>query len=200
MTVDSSAIRSRANSTRPSATRSQLRDFTGPAFQSRSVPSGLCLTIGRQRGRISGADMQRRAFPRLISALAAHRGRRAAVRRLWQSGRGGPPVCGPPVRVQSGRRRQPCLGQAGRGQPGAATLDMRPRACGPGLGVPARLLAAGEHDDGDLAVGLALVVVVGRPYLGHQRPQASAFVAGGGAREHRYLLAQDLDCRLRIGL
>src|ERR1039458_1226234 len=54
-------------------------------------------------------------------------------------------------------------------------------------------LAAGQEDDGNLAVGLALVVVVGGPNVGHQRPQARSLLASGSARDNRYLIALDLD-------
>src|SRR5882724_11994081 len=62
----------------------------------------------------------------------------------------------------------------------------------------ARRLPRLEDDDGDDAVGLALVVVVARVDLDEPRPVGGALVVGRPPRPHRPAIAADLDLGLRV--
>src|SRR5215216_1240159 len=56
-----------------------------------------------------------------------------------------------------------------------------------------------EHDDGDLALGLLLIVGVRRPEFQRLLPEAGALLARGGAGPRLHLLGADLHVDLRIG-
>jgi len=56
-----------------------------------------------------------------------------------------------------------------------------------------------EHDDGDLALGLALVIGVGRPELQRLFPEPRALLAGGGPGVRLHLRGPDLHVDLRVG-
>src|SRR6185437_15352204 len=57
-----------------------------------------------------------------------------------------------------------------------------------------------EDHDRDVAVGLLLVLVVGRPFLGHDRPEPWLLVGCRGTGVGLELLALHLHLHLRIGL
>ena len=56
-----------------------------------------------------------------------------------------------------------------------------------------------EHDDRDLALGLLLVIGVGRPELERLFPQPRALLAGGGPGPRLHLRGADLHLDLRVG-
>jgi hypothetical protein len=56
-----------------------------------------------------------------------------------------------------------------------------------------------EHDHGDLPLGLALVIGVGRPELQRLFPQPRALLAGSGPGPRLYLCGPDLHVDVRIG-
>src|SRR5437879_1289105 len=56
-----------------------------------------------------------------------------------------------------------------------------------------------EHDDGNLALGLLLVIGVGRPEFERLLPQTRPLLAGGGAGPRLHLGGPDLHLDLRVG-
>ena len=56
-----------------------------------------------------------------------------------------------------------------------------------------------EHDEGDLALGLALVIGVGRPELQCLFPQPGAFLARGGPGPRLHLRGPDLHVDVGVG-
>src|SRR5437868_10735767 len=76
----------------------------------------------------------------------------------------------------------------------------RIRSCGVSMAASLGLRRAFEHDDGDVPGRLALVVVVGGPGGGHDRPQLALLLRRRGARAGGEAVALDLDLDLRIGL
>src|SRR4051794_26916444 len=73
---------------------------------------------------------------------------------------------------------------------------MRGRSETGGMG---RRLSGVEDDDGDLAVGVGLVVRLVRIDLDEARPQGRALLVGGPAGPHRAAVAADLGLGLRVG-
>src|SRR6266496_3192513 len=56
-----------------------------------------------------------------------------------------------------------------------------------------------QHDDRNLALGLLLIVGVGRPELQRRLPQPGALLAGGGPGPRLHLRRPDLHFDIRIG-
>src|SRR5579884_295451 len=83
--------------------------------------------------------------------------------------------------------------------PMRSNSGVRPRGVG-GLALRARPRCSQtlQHDDGNLAVRLALVRVVVRPDLVHHPPQPLALLARGGAGARTEAVAEDLHADLRI--
>ena len=100
----------------------------------------------------------------------------------------------------AGHQRQPA-------HPGAAHADEVQPACGPFTGQRGcrsassrrgRRLGALQHDDRDLALGLGLVLVVGRPLVGHRLPQLGLLLGRRRPRPRREAIAAHLHGHLRV--